>query len=421
MISSVQYALRTLVAPWLALVAIILETANSFQRGRPWVGEGLWTVEWFGIVLFILGPLAAGAAAVDAARLSRPGNIHLVVSVPGPWRPYVRAAIWCAVPLAAVHVAAIVVGFVSGEVTNPSAGWLAVAAGAAVQCLVIAWFTAVGSALGRLLHPVAAGLSGSLVGFALSFVLGDASGSDGFALLDVGAATVSRLGLTYDYVYVNAQLAVLGVTAVLLLLVPTRAVRTVRVPGWTGAASVAAAVAVIVGAQANISAERLRADPHRPTACFDHAPRICLFEEHGRYASEVSDRVHELVAAARSHGYSSLVPHAVIESSRTFTGARPRVATLLLPLEPSQGDHLRLDDWVDQLAYPLHCPAVYSNHAPPPGTFFRRLLLVEVTWLHLVGIRSELMYAEPGLHVLTPSETADIMAGFAACDLTGDG
>ncbi len=103
MIRRLTYALRTLVGPWLTLPALVLETLNFLQRGMPWRGEGMWTVEWFAISLFVIGPLAAGAAAVDAARLSRPGNIHLVVAVPRPFRAYLRAAAWCAGPLVVLH------------------------------------------------------------------------------------------------------------------------------------------------------------------------------------------------------------------------------------------------------------------------------------------------------------------------------
>src|SRR5688572_16584706 len=100
----IRYALRTLVGPWLVVPGVGLEVANFFQRGMPWRGEGMWTVEWFAIALFIIGPICAGAAAVDAARLSRPGNIHLVVGIPGATsRPYIRAALWTAGPLVVLH------------------------------------------------------------------------------------------------------------------------------------------------------------------------------------------------------------------------------------------------------------------------------------------------------------------------------
>ncbi|MEY2442148.1 MAG: hypothetical protein QOJ46_1574 [bacterium] len=76
----VRFAFKTLYGPWLVAPVIALETANFLQRGMPWRGEGMWTVEWFAIAMFLIGPLCAGVGAVDASRLTRPGNIHLVLS-----------------------------------------------------------------------------------------------------------------------------------------------------------------------------------------------------------------------------------------------------------------------------------------------------------------------------------------------------
>jgi len=74
----IRFALRTLWGPRLVLVLVVLEAANLLQLGRAWRGELLWTVEWLGIVHFVVGPLLAGVAALDAARLARPGSLELL-------------------------------------------------------------------------------------------------------------------------------------------------------------------------------------------------------------------------------------------------------------------------------------------------------------------------------------------------------
>ena len=114
MIDRIDHALRTLVGPWLTIPMLVLEVANVLQRGAPYRGEGLWTADWMAIVLFVAGPLAAGAAAVDAARLSRRGIVHLAIVGRHGRRVHVRAVAWCALPLMAVHLlsffAVVVIG-----------------------------------------------------------------------------------------------------------------------------------------------------------------------------------------------------------------------------------------------------------------------------------------------------------------------
>ena len=92
-----RYAVRTLFGPWLALPVLLLEAVTFAQRGAPWRGEAVWTVDWFALALFVIAPLCAGVAAVDAARLCTSGRVHLVVAVPRPGRVFLRAGAWTAV------------------------------------------------------------------------------------------------------------------------------------------------------------------------------------------------------------------------------------------------------------------------------------------------------------------------------------
>ncbi|MFH8714775.1 transposase [Streptomyces zaomyceticus] len=46
-VHSLRYAVRTLIGPWVVLLATVLEVLNFFQRGMPWRGETLWTVDRF--------------------------------------------------------------------------------------------------------------------------------------------------------------------------------------------------------------------------------------------------------------------------------------------------------------------------------------------------------------------------------------
>ena len=409
-----SYALRTLCAPWLLLAALPLEVANFLQRGMPWRGEGMWTVEWFAIVLFVLGPLAAGCAAIDAARLSRPGNVHLVVTVPRGWRSYVRAAAWCAVPLAVVHLVTIGCALAYGDVTRPSVGWPALVVQAALQCLALTWYVALGSTVGRFVNPLVAGLAGSVLGFVLTYLLGDGGGDGHFALLGLGSATISRLGLAYRPSYVLSQALLLALTAAVMVLVRTRGVRGLRVPDRRGAVALGAAVTAMVLGQLLLPAQRLEAAPRAPELCRVVEIRVCFFGEHRRYADRAVGQIRTLVRAARAKGYDSLVPTAVVESSRTFAPTDPRTVTFSLPLSTQLAGQERIDDWAYELTAATHCPTLRAG-LPPSERYVQRQAMLQVTWLHLVGVRSDLFDYFDGLRVLTPTEAARTVADFRAC------
>jgi len=419
MIARIRFAFATLVSPWLMPLYALLETANLLQRGAPWRGEGMWTVEWLSIVLFLLGPVVCGASALDAARLSRPGNIHLSASGPSSSRVYLRAAGWCVLPAVAVHLLALVAALLVGRVTGPSAGWSAVAGQAVVQALVILWFSSVGSALGRLATPVVAGLVGAATGFVLFYVLGDGGGLQHFSLLALGSATVSRLGLAYNNEFVLAQGLLLVGTSALLLTLATRGVGSARLPAWRGVMALVLTVVAIATAPFMLPSTRIEARPVPPTLCTDHPLRICFFPEHERFAEDSRRSIAELVSAARSAGYTDLVPDSVMESSRTFDGGGSRVATFTLPLNATEPGGPTISDWAYELTTPTYCPQLRSRSGPPDA-FYRQKQLLEVTWLHLVGVRSQLFDFVKDLRILTPTEASAVAERLRACDFSGD-
>lgn len=412
----VSYALRTLIGPWLAVPAVVLESANFVQRGMPWRGEGMWTVEWFAISLFIIGPLCMGAAAVDASRLSRPGNIHLALATPSPYRTFLRAAMWCAGPLVVVHLAAIAAGVVAGGVQQPSVGWAAMAGAVLVQCLAIVWYAAIGSAIGRFTPPVLAGLAGGGGGFVLFYVLGDATPTGDFALLALGGATVSRLGLAYHPGYLAGQAAVFALTAGLLLMVGLRTRSGFRVPTLAGAASFVLVIATVVAAPAVLPDSRYLADPRPPELCLDTTPPVCVHAEHRRYLDELLPHIDTLVEAAALAGYPALVPERIVESSRTYYSPHPNERSVSLYLyETGEGT---VEDLAGALVTPLHCPQLYADE-PPGDAYWERWLNLWYTWLSLIGAEGELhsFYSPDELELYSPETVELIMADFARCAL----
>ncbi|MEV0269763.1 hypothetical protein AB0H43_13365 [Hamadaea sp. NPDC050747] len=416
----VIYAFRTLLGPWLIIPALGIEVMVFLLRGMPWRGEGMWTVEWFAVSLYIIGPLAAGAAAVDAARLTRPGNIHLVTAVHGQWRPLGRAVLWNAAPLAAIHLAVTAVGLLAGQVDKPSVGWLAMAAGALVQCLVIAWYAALGSVVGRAVSPALAGLLGAGLGFILSYAIGDAATGNSFQLLALGAATVSRIGLRYDSAYLAGQAAVLTLTSMLFVLASIRLHGRWKAPSASGALALLAAAGLIIASPMVLPAKRtVPVAGVEPQTCRGNAPQVCVYYEHRRFAPILDQRVRLLSDAAQAAGYDALVPRKVVENSRSYVGAGQGIRSIWLPTELYEQNTLAVEEVAYQLIQPSQCDGLHQE-TPPSAAYDNRFFSVLTTWLRIAHADTSAGFPVD-VQPLSPAEVMDIMADFARCDLDGTG
>ena len=424
--SRLTLAFRTMVGPWAMIPAAGLVIANLLQRGMPWRGEGVWTVEWLSIVLAVLGPLVAGVAAVDASRLTAPGAVHLVSVSAHPRRAFVRAAAWVWLPVVAIHLVAFAAAFGLGGIINPVIGWPRIILGVAVQCAAIAWFAALGSGLGRLCSPIVAGIVGATAGFLAVYVLGPITGEQ-FGLLSFGSSTVTRIGLQWSVIYQAVQLGVLAGSAVLLLSIRPRLVAAWRVPDGRGIAAASVAILAIMAAQIFGPTSTYVTTPMSPpTACYDlPTTTICFHSEHRRFALPLVLELDALFAAATSAGYDGLVPKRVEQRSWTY---QPDVSTetwaLWLPAEVFASQPLSRRDLLFDLLSPDHCPEL-SADVPPSEEYFQRYSTVVATWLSLTGVsRAEIdedMFLGtdipdpyPG-----PDEIADIISDFTACDLLG--
>ena len=413
-----RYALATLVGPWLLLPALAFEVVVSLQRGSPWRGEGMWTVEWFAVPLFIIGPLSAAVAAVDAARLSRQGSIHLVVSVPYPSRPYLRAAAWTVVPLICLHALSIVTALLVGQVWHPSISWWAMLGAAIVELVGLLWYVALGSAIGRFTTPLLAGLVGGGVALGLNYLMGAAGSGVGFQLLDFGSATATMIGKTFSPAYLVAQGVVLAVTAALLLVLPPRSWSGHAVPSPTGVLAAVAAVALIVGGTQTLPTKRVRNEARTPTYCTGTAPQICLYYEHRRFAPLIVPRIRALTQAARAAGYSAFVPDKVIESGTTNAADAAGVRPFLIWQSAYEKGSLPDESIAYELIAPSQCPALRGDDpTAPPDSYDTRFFSLLGTFLHVAG--EKLDYAPVAYRILSPAEAQQIMAEFARCDLGG--
>lgn len=410
-----SFASRTLWGPWAALPALAVYVFVMLRDDAPWRGDPMWTADGMGIGLFLIGPLVAGATAMDASRLTAWRGVFLAGATPRSYTVYVRAMLWSCTPIAAIHLLAYIIGLCVGgaslAVFDPlNLGTIF------TQLLAIFWFGSTGSMLGRFVQPVLAGVVGAGFALAATYTLGLAGvgAAHGFALLDLGGATVPQLGLEYPAHYLGWQVILLAVMATVSLFMPVRfkgrRVQLFWPPQVMGI--IALIACVFVGLSAGPGDRKMLAAPRPPTNCMGINPTICLYSEQKRVAGEVDARLRKLVQGAQDAGYGALSPARI--EQRTSSYKPQGLRTFSLRIDPSALDDASWDQDAMQAMLQPNCPMVYGEEPPPEGYFLRMNDLV-FTWSQIAGL-------DPGDFSsgmrLTKSETADTLAAWARCELS---
>lgn len=410
-----RYALRVLVTPWLVVLQVPFSVVLLLKDGSPWRGELLWAVDWQAIGLVTLGPLLVAAVAVDTSRLGSEGRAHLLVLTSRLRRPQVFVLLAGVAPLAAVHLMTLLVALVwggagvHGATQGPDA-LLSVL----VQMTALGFYACIGSLIGRAARPRTAGILGVLTGLGLLYAEAGGVG-EGFRLLELGGAAVSRLGLALSTPYALLQAGIFLCAGALCVWAPVR-FRGERLRLGPLAMATGAFVAVlVVVALPGLPADRLLFHPTAPHDCSGHAPQICTFAEHARMRPRLVAVLEPMVAAARSHGYEAFVPARVTEQSRTYT-ATPGVPgpDFAFAYDDLTGGRLDTVSLARDLLSPAHCPQL-TGAVGPPDRFWADLDALTATWSSLLGATD----APAGGVVLTPSQAADLVGRFGRCELDG--
>lgn len=323
---------------------------------------------------------------------------------------------WCVGPVIVVHISAIIVGIVIGQVARPSVSWWVIVAGVTVQCLTLVWFTALGSAIGRFTPPLLAGVVAGTVSFVLGLMLGDGGSTKEFQLLAVGAATISRIGYTYNLGYLAGQAVVLSSTAALLTLLPIRNRSGLRVPSALGTAAGGAVAAAVILSSVLLPSQRLLAEPRPPDYCVGSKPQVCLYAEHKRFAGPVQTRIQELSRFALRAGCDGFVPDRVVESSRTYVAGGPGVASITIWQEAYETGQLPPEAVPSELLTPSHC-AQLTAPEPPSAEFDTRYFSLLATWMSLAGEKLE--HSPVPYRLLDAAQVRQIVDEFARCNLDG--
>lgn len=408
------YGVRTLAGPWAVFPAVGIAAFSALLRHEPYLGEAMWTVRWMALDLWMLWILACAFAAVDAARLMRPGQRSLVFATARGRQQLPWAALWSGASVAAAQILVTTVALAVGRAQVSRVGWLLLSGAIAAQACTILWASCLGSLIGRLCPPVVAGIVAAGVAFAAGYAFTTASsGTARFTLLGDTGASVSQIGVRWNGMQLLIGIALVLGTAGLLVAARPRQWRGHIVPGpaLAGAFVVALGVAVLVPSQ--VHGYPLRDDLAAPNRCSGAMPTICVYSEHTRSAGAAIGLVRRYMQAAQEHGYTGLVLKQVDEQSRRYVANKPEGAGSIPAIEHGSAPDAGLI--VQTLYYPSWCPAT-SSSTPPPDAYTQGIGDLLATANHLVpGMTAN--YASPDQRVLTPAQANALIAAWRRCDL----
>ncbi|MCB7138208.1 hypothetical protein [Cellulosimicrobium marinum] len=391
---------------WLCAVAVLAtDVAVMLNRGAPWRGDLIWTIDWISIGFVLVGPIIAGLVAVDTVRLGA-GVKDLPLSRGRSGD--LTVALTYGVTLGVLHlVVTLATVMISGPpVLDPGAP-LAVLA----QVAMLGFFVALGSVVGRFAPPVLGGIGAALAALVAVYLLSSPGADAG--LLYGGAATTPRLGYAYDTAWLVVQ-----VLALVVVIVALWAVRPAPSASLSRRALIPALAGVVVlaagAAPSTMPGERLEATGAHPDACGALAGvPWCYYPQHERVVGLYADDLLALFDAASEHGYDGLVPLEVAEADqRTWPGDETTGAFSVTP-EVLAGARPDLWETAVRLVEPVHCTQLQGD-LPPGEAYWDDLTALTATWVGLVDAELPEHYGyvdEP----LTPAEAQTLLAQFRTC------
>ena len=398
----VWFVFRSGVLPWAMLVVAGVNASVFAMRGAPWRADLLWIVDWVPIGHIAVGPVIAGAAALDIARLSV-GSRHVE-----SWRwwraPGAAVTLAYSVGIGATYVATILV---AALVELPPSFDPRVLLAVGVQLLMLTLFAATGVMVGRMLTPVLGGVIAAVTSLAGIYLF--SAGTEHVSLLYAGSSLVPRVGRSYDVVYLGSQAVLLSLLVTALLLTRPGVTRgRWRRAGDRFVTVVAVGLVVVAGSVGPSS--RLTYTGTPPSLCKDvSGVKVCMYPEHARVQAEVSSQLAHLFDAAREAGYDSLVPSEV----REVTGGEIEWhgASILIDA-PLSGGPVTMPELVLDLVDPWYCDE-RGGEEPPSDRFWMDADNVQGTWLELAD--PEVAAAREPYQTLSPDEVERLMGDFRTC------
>ncbi|HEX6967948.1 MAG TPA: hypothetical protein VF174_03885 [Micromonosporaceae bacterium] len=406
------YLFRTHVAPKAAIALLAVEAFNIANRGLPWRGELVWTIDWLGTVLTLVGPVVAGAAAVDAGRFARAGTEYLTGRTVLANRVYMLTWLAAAIPAMVVHLAAAMTIVALSNPRSQISMWPSVFAVIAQLC-GIGFYAALGSVCGRYTGSVAGGPIAVVAGIVLFWQFG--TSPERFSVLMFGRATSSVLGLQFNVAYSVAQIVCLALISLVLVLLPVRVISGIRRPPHIVSAMIVVAVAGALVVFPYISSDRFVPVAIRPTSCTGKAPIICMYPDHDRFLSSVDESAKQVYFGASALGVQDLLPTRIVERLPGEGPASDGAGRFQIPLESFSTDHVTPEVLAIEIVVPHHCPALYGD-LPPPIEFGWDLYRAAYTLVSASQGQTGGDPMQPG-EILSAAELKRLLTSFKNCQL----
>lgn len=392
-------------------IAVIVgcEIVAMAQRNMQWRGDLIWTIDWLPVSFIVIAPVSAGFAAVDTAR-SAVGLGHLFYNHANR-TPAAAVFFSHSASITCAHLFCMIAALTASQPPVWDS-WAPLAI--LVQVLMLCFFVSLGTLIGRFARPVSAGLFGAVVSLLLMYLGGTEGGH--FSVFAIGGATLPRIGYEYDPHYLLCQAVILSL-CVVAFMVPRPKVRSSGYSiGLRDSMTVITIVMVITAAIVVSPNRRLVSDQHaEPTLCGDTASiPACFYPQHRRIALEFTDKLSTLVKAARENGYSSILPNAVFEASRTRLPQVYDSSVGAFYIMPANLQGVEVSFWqiASGIIQPLQCDQLQSDE-PPSDRYWQDLGSLTATWVALIDpVQAE----ESGYPSnMPPAHAATIMQQFREC------
>ncbi|AEI11112.1 hypothetical protein [Cellulomonas gilvus] len=407
--SGPRYVLRYGLVLWAVLATVGAELAVAAQRGMQWRGDLVWTIDWLPVAFIIVGPVVSGLAAVDTCRLAE-GAEHTTRSRLAR-SPSTAVAATYAGLVGAAHLGVLAAMLiVSAPPVGDPFAFLAVG----VQLAILAVFAILGTAIGRFAGPLVGGATAALTALAAVFVASSPTGH--IVLLEVGGATIPRVGYRYDGSHLALQLLALVLCAVALVAPRPREGRRIRAVSRRDAALALAAVIALGAICAVPTSKRLSETDAMPDSCaLTEGVETCFYAQHQRVAAEFREKLAPIITATREQGFGELLPARAAEASRTLLpqAADPSVAPLYVMPEHLQGVRPTTSEIISGMVSPVHCAQVQQDE-PPSEQYWRDLDALTVTWVELVEPDYGASVGYVGAR-LDADDASEILEGFRTC------
>lgn len=415
--------LRGLPARWLLPALLFADLALVYSRGPQWRGSWMWTVDWVGGAMDLMGPMAAGVAATTAAWQRRTFAESAASGIDRP-RWVVTGLGSLAAWVLGVHAAVLAQALVFTATLNPRVDWGAIAA-TPVQFVVLAGFLGAGWAIGQFLGAATGGLVAAVGAFVIQF-------EDGWLLpdqlFDFGGATgdISDLGFRGSALLALILFGLAMVAAA--IATPVRGRRPALVRLAVGAGSVGLLAASIPPAQAD---DYLYTSPQLSARCEPgNGFEVCLASTLEFARDEITDVVADVVALERGlgvrHGPTMVIQAGTQNDLPHGFTSRPGQRLFGVDAHLAQNRAELASEMSRSLLYDL---ASCNPDDAPPGAF--DLEIAVATWvLQRLGSfevdagSDEPLTAGSGARdadALRPDQARRIIDAYGACDLASLG